>query len=298
MITFLTLFAAVVLLGRSRPAFTPAVRTRWKQRGAAAALVVVAVAAAPTGLILSKTIGRTLLPLGLLWIALLLITALRLILDDKRAAIRTGALAVVVTVLGSDPIGQGLMDLLEAPYQADPLAPGEPFDAVIVLGGGAQEGAGDAVELGPSGDRIFLGARLFHTKRTPLLVTTGTVIEGFQRPFDSLSATTRLWTDVGVDPAAIIPVTNTRTTREEAEQCARLIKERGWQRVGLVTSAWHLRRALGLFKRAGVDVVVPLAADHRGAPTWEGLYSLVPTGNGAYLQQKAMWEWIGAAVGR
>jgi len=67
--------------------------------------------------------------------------------------------------------------------------------------------------------------------------------------------------------------------------------------VGLLTSAWHLRRAEGLFRGAGVDVV-PLAADHVGPPTWDGLYSVVPVGMGAWLQQRAAWEWLGAAVGR
>jgi hypothetical protein len=52
-----------------------------------------------------------------------------------------------------------------------------------------------------------------------------------------------------------------------------------------------------LFARAGVTVV-PLAADSRGNPTWDGLFSMVPVGEGAWLQQKAVWELIGAAVGR
>ena len=43
---------------------------------------------------------------------------------------------------------------------------------------------------------------------------------------------------------------------------------------------------------------MPLAADHRGEPTWEGIYSLIPIGNAAWMQQKAVWEFLGAATGR
>lgn len=304
MISFFALFAAVVVIGRSVRDRALAPARRLQLRLAGGAFVVVGVFAAPMGLILSKTIARAILPLGLLWLLLLLITAVHLVADRRKQAAKTAALALALTVLGNEPLGQGLMQLLEEPYQQDPFAQGE-FDAVVVLGGGAQESPHGHFELGPSGDRIFLGTRLWMAKKTPLLVTTGTPIEGFKRPFDSLQATTTMWSEAGVDPAAIIAVTGTRTTSEEAAQVTKLARERGWKRIGLVTSAWHLRRATRLFGRAvgngsdrGALDVVPLAADHRGTPSWEGLYSLVPVGNGAWLQQKAVWEYIGAFVGR
>lgn len=296
MITLLALFVGVVVLGRALRSAGPPARIRPLPLLAVASLFALAAWAAPTGLIFIKTVGLVCLPLGLFWLATIFYTIHRLIFKDIRAAIKSGACAVVITVVGNEPLGHLMMDVLEAAFQGDPLAAGT-FDAVIVLGGGAQPGPPGVMELGPAGDRIFLGARLFHSGKTPLLVTTGTPIQGFQLPFDRLAATTRLWTDVGVPPDAIVPVTQTRTTAEEAQQCALLIRARGWKRVGLVSSAWHLRRATLLFAGAGVDVV-PLAADHRGTATWEGLYSLIPTGNGAYLQQKATWEWIGAAAGR
>lgn len=291
MVSFVCAFFAVLVFGRG---------LRFGARRGIAVVVavlllLVAGAAAPSGLVLSKSIARAILPLGLLWLVLLATLLKRLIVDDGRHAGAVFALVAAVTVLGNEPVGQELMQRLEDRFQDDPFAAGS-FDAVVVLGGGAQEAPHPHHELGPSGDRILLGARLWYAKQTPLLVTTGTPIEGFQRPFDSLSATTTMWREIGVDGAAIVAVSGTRTTSEEATAVAKLVAERGWKRVGLVTSAWHLRRAVRLFARAGVDVV-PLAADHRGQPTWDGLYSVIPTGNGAYLQQKAVWEWIGAAVG-
>ena len=298
MVLFFALCAAVVVVGRSFAA--PDGSGWWRRRHALRAcgllLVCVAFAAAPGGLVLSKSVARMLLPLGLLWLTLVAATLVRLVQRRHGAAGLTGLLLVVITLLGSEPLGQQVMERLERPYQRDPFAE-DAFDAVVVLGGGAQEAPHAHHELGPSGDRIFLGARLWHAGKTPLLVTTGTPIEGFQRPFDSLSATTTMWQEVGVPAAAIVQVPGTRTTSEEAEAVAKVAGARGWQRIGLVTSAWHLRRAERLFARRGVSVV-PLAADHRGAPTWEGIYSLIPVGNGAYLQQKAAWEWLGAAVGR
>ncbi len=292
MVAFACFCAAFVLVGRVLVGRGPRRTTMFL----AVAMIVFGLLSAPPGLVLTKTLGRAVLPLGLLWLVLLGQTLWSVVRDDRRGALRSGVLALAVTLLGNEPLGRWLCARLEEPYLADPFD-NAPFDAVIVLGGGAQIAPHDAYELGPSGDRIFLGARLWTARLTPTLVTTGTPIADFANSLDSTLATRRLWRDLGIPDEAVVAVDGTRTTREEAEASARLIQERGWRRVGVVTSAWHMRRALALFHRAGVSVV-PLAADHRGTPEWDGLYSVVPVGAGAWLQQKAMWEWLGAAVGR
>lgn len=295
MISFSLLFVAAVWCARALLAPGPAGRRAPFLLGA---LVVggIGVAVGPSGLILQKVVGRMALPLGLLWTALLVVTVVRLGLRDRRGATRSGVLAVAVTVIGSQFVGEVLMTWLERPYRNDPFVEA-PFDAIVVLGGGAKEAPHPHYELRLSGDRILLGARLHRAGKTAVLVTTGTAIEGFSTTFDGTAATRRMWEDVGVPSEAILQLDRTRTTSEEASRVAEVARVRGWRRIGLVTSAWHMRRAERLFQRAGVDVV-PLPADHLGVPSWEGLYSLVPIGYGAWLQQKAVWEMIGAATGR
>ncbi len=261
--------------------------------------IVIVVVASPDGLIFQKLLGRLALPPGIVWSGAVVVTAVQLARRNRPAALRSGAVVVVVTLLGNEWVGQVLMQRLEAPYADDPFAEA-PFDAVFVLGGGAADAPHAHYELSASGDRLLLGARLFHAHKTPLLVATGTKIPGFQQQFDNLLATRTIWQELAIPAAAIVVVENTRTTREEAVAAEQLIRERGWRRVGLVTSAWHLRRATRLFTFEALPqvTIVPLAADHRGVPVWEGLYSLVPVGTGAWLQQKALWELLGAAVGR
>ncbi len=295
MITFIAAFIAAVLafhLLREPDA------RRWPPIVAVVVLAVVAVIAGPEGLVLTKAIGRLALPFGLLWLVLVVISAWQI--AGRAAAARwSGAAVVALTLLGNDPLGQWLMQQLEAPYQADPFAEA-PFDVVIVLGGGASGAPHGHFELSPSGDRVLLGARLWHAQLTPLLMATGTKIAGFQQQFDNLLATHTIWRELGVADTNIVVVDNTRTTAEEAAACAKLVRERGFKRVGVVTSAWHMRRAMKLFAHEDFDgaVVVPLAADHRGEPTWEGFFSVIPVGQGAWLQQKAIWELLGALVAR
>jgi len=295
-ITFVAGFVALVVCLRAF--FHPSAR----RAGVAVAVVVllaIAVIAGPSGLVLTKVIGRLALPMGLVWVAVVVVTAWHIARRHVVAARWSGAAVVVLTLLGNDPLGQWLMQRLEAPYQADPFAEAA-FDVVIVLGGGASGAPHAHYELSPSGDRVLLGARLWHAKSTPLLIATGTKIAGFQDQFDNLLATRTIWRDLGVDDDAIVVIDDTRTTGEEAAACAKLVRDRGFKRVGVVSSAWHLRRAMRLFAREdfGGAVVVPLAADHRGAPTWEGFFSVVPVGQGAWLQQKAVWELLGAATAR
>lgn len=72
--------------------------------------------------------------------------------------------------------------------------------------------------------------------------------------------------DLGVPAAAVLTEERSRNTRENAEMSARLLRERGIQKVLLVTSALHMRRAVHLFEQQGL-VVHPVATDHEvGSP--------------------------------
>ena len=71
--------------------------------------------------------------------------------------------------------------------------------------------------------------------------------------------------DLGVPAAALLTEERSRNTRENAEMSARLLRERGIQKVLLVTSALHLRRALHLFEHQGL-LVHPVATDQGGSP--------------------------------
>jgi len=57
----------------------------------------------------------------------------------------------------------------------------------------------------------------------------------------------------GVPEADIITESNSRNTRENAVNTARVLAQHPeWKRLLLVTSAFHMRRAEGCFQKAGV----------------------------------------------
>lgn len=266
-------------------------------RGAAGfALGVAAFVAGPSGLVLQKLVARLVMPAAWVWDLAWIAFVVGVARAWRRLALAGAVVGVLLTIAGSEALGQAMNHWLERDYRDDPYAKGS-FDAVFVLGGGIDVAPHPSYELGPSGDRVALAARLHHRGLAKHLVISGTVIEGLAETFDNVAATDLILRELGVPATAIVRQSGpTRNTREEATAAVRLVRERGWTRVAVLTSAWHMRRAHALFERAGLDAV-PLAADHRGSLQWEGLYSIVPRDAGYYLVSKASWELLGAAVG-
>jgi uncharacterized SAM-binding protein YcdF (DUF218 family) len=172
-----------------------------------------------------------------------------------------------------------------------------PLEAVFVLGGGTERTPGGAAQLASAGDRVMLAARLYHRGVAESLVVSGSTIPGAAMPRDLSAEALAIWRDVGIAEADVIRIPEPTNTSEEIAAFAALAREQGWQRVGLVTSAWHLRRAMRL-AAAEAFYPLPLPADFRGLPRYDGLVSLIPSGPGFRYVHLAAWERVGAAVGR
>jgi len=262
--------------------------------GTALALLAL-VLLAPGVPVLAKIVGRLAMPLGLLWLAGML--ALPLVLARRRrAGWMLGLALLALTAAASEPLGLWMLAELEEDFvDRDPLAE-EPFDAVFVMGGGVHEGP-TGPSLGPSGGRVILAARLQRAGIAARLVASGSHVPGLERGADGVALTQTLWGQLGVPTEAIDQVGPAYNSRQEVEQYAAYAEEHGLQRVGLLTSAWHLPRALRLAERHDFHPT-PLPADFRGETRWEGAFSVVPSGGGAQLVHQACWELLGAATGR
>ncbi len=245
--------------------------------------------------VLRKLVGRLAMPPAWLWGALYLWSLGALRAGARRTAAGLAALWLLLTLSGNDLLTRAIVRSLEAPYLNLPAD--TRFDVAYVLGGGSQVGPDARPTLGPSGDRIRQAARLFHDGRAPLLVTAGTAVGGFMQavPRDLGAETAALWTEMGVPASAIVRLEGPRTTGEEMALLAREAPARGWQRVAVVTSAWHLRRALRHAAHHGLHAT-PVPADFRGGhPQWT-LVSLAPSATSLYVLRLALWEYLATLV--
>ena len=259
------------------------------------ALVVAAVTA--QDLAVQKLIGRLVMPFGLLWLGAWLVTGWQALQRRRRPALISLGVALAFSVLGSEPLADGLLKRLEHQHPPIPLASAGPFEAVFVCGGGTAVQPDGRAELGASGDRLLVAATLWHHQRTPLLIASSSSIAGLGATRDLASETADIWQECGIPQNAIISLPGPRNTSEEILRYQAEATARHWTRVAVVSSAWHLPRIAGLCQRAGFAPTL-IGADYHdeGFTSWALL--LVPTGNGASSLQTALWEELGALVRR
>ena len=272
----------------------------WLARGLSLGGVVVISAglyfAAPELPVLEKAAGFAAMPIGLIWLGWM-VAAIVLARRIPRVGYLSAVGWLLLTLAGNEYVGQQLIGALEEDYAHLSPVSEEPFDAVFVLGGGVTPTEDGYGQLGQSGDRVALAARLYHAGIAPVLVASGASVPGMGTQWESGGLTEQIWFHLGVEQSAIVVVDEAYNTSREVEAYAELIRERGWGRVGVVTSAWHMRRVQALADAQGVTLH-PLPADRRGRPEWLGLPSVVPTGAGFAAMHTACWEWFGALVGR
>lgn len=304
-VTIAGMAAAILLLGAISFALLgqalPRPRRGWRRHqleGLAVFLLVAALAAAPDALFLSKWAGRLAMPVGVFWLALLVASGWALGAQRRRLAAALLVLTVGYTLAGNENLGSSLVAGLEAPFRAQPVVD-EPYDAVIVLGGGTTLRPWGEPQVSSSGDRLVTAARWYRRGAVRRLVCTGSSVAGLdQREGRNLAAEARqVLVELGVPPEAIVELPGPRNTREELAAVATAARAEGWGRLGLLTSAWHLPRAMRHAEASGLRFD-PIAADFRGRPPVVTMVSVVPVANGFELTHLAAWEHLGAWVGR
>lgn len=126
-------------------------------------------------------------------------------------------------------------------------------DAIVVLGGGVsqQRDGFPTPDLKQGADRAWYAARLYNAGKAPIVIPSNSCAE----KCDNV-----LLMDLGVPKSAIKIETAARNTEENAKFVADMLGE--GKTVLLVTSAWHMRRAVMMFRRYAPGLeVIPAATD-------------------------------------
>jgi len=120
-------------------------------------------------------------------------------------------------------------------------------------------------EINSAGDRILHAARLYKMGLTPRIITTGGFPVGSRlKNCTEGEQNALLLREIGVDSSAILIDKKARTTAEHPRYVAAILDSlHVAKKIILVTSAAHMYRAMGVFKKAGFDVY-PAATDFRG----------------------------------
>ena len=199
----------------------------------------------------------------------------RRLLQVGAALLVAGLLVCLVTPVLRGPLAA--LTLRDTPVKAD---------AVVVLGGGVQCGT-RALESS-SLTRLVTGLKLWRAGYAPVVTVSeqsGLVGEA-NCPKMSVLEREYIRTLYPVDGPEVLTLRNVTTTRDEAQRVSEYAKKRGWQRVLLVTSPSHSRRAAGLFASYGLNVVSVPAPEIRFDET------LPRPADRLYALRVLLYEWL------
>ncbi len=163
-------------------------------------------------------------------------------------------------------VSQGLWFLIESPWERVAAKSAKSADAIVVLSGGGIGTFGkDQVVEWNDPDRFLAGIELFREGKAPLLLFTGGVnpLKGNTRTEGQLYLNEAL--KLGVPKKAIKVTSRVVNTTEEAKEISEIVREKKAsikQKVILVTSAFHMKRAKKVFERKGLSVI-PYPVDFR-----------------------------------
>lgn len=215
----------------------------------------------------SKVLGPLLDPrVALYWV---LLAGIALLWTPwKRAGRVLATLAFIVSLaLGSSPLGSLALNALENRIPAPAALPGK-IDGIVVLGGDVDPRMMRLRNATPGADaqRQIAFADLARRYPDAKLVYSGGSGRLIDRDDTDSDAARRLLPMLGLDPARVIFEDRSRNTWENAT----LSREVGQPSPGetwlLVTSAFHMPRAVGCFRSAGWTGFIPYPVGYKTPP--------------------------------
>lgn len=202
-------------------------------------------------------------------------------------------------LLATPAVSDLLRGRLESMYPPVPVEELPFADAIVVLGGGIDPptSRNPHPDLGAAADRYWHAFRLWRAGKAPEILISGGMLPWRDAGLSEAEAAVALLTDLGVPANRIVLEPASLDTRQNARLSADLLRSRGADRVLLVTSALHMRRALGHFNAAGVEVYTA-PTDHEVRADPPGLLRWLPDASALDGSRRALTEMLGYWMNR
>ena len=243
---------------------------------------------------LSKTLGIMLLPVNLL-IGIGLLGAI--LLATRFSSLGRKLLmvsALLLAICGFSPLGNLVLYPLESRFPPWDAARGAP-DGIVVLGGSIDADLsvahGTAAFTAAAG-RLIEAAALAHRYPNARVIFSGGSANLISADAREADYAADIFESLGVSRERLTMERRSRNTQENAEFSKAIAAPKSGERWLLVTSAYHMPRSVGLFRKAGF-AVEPYPVDWRtGKP--EDILEFSPVAvEGLERTDIGIREWIG-----
>lgn len=194
-------------------------------------------------------------------------------------------------------LGSLLLQTLEARF---PRPDRDPSDVacMIVLGGAFETEVTTArggMDLNQAADRFVEALRLsIRYPQAKILVSGGDGSLSGAYEGDA-AASIRFFEAFDIPRDRLIAETTSRNTEENAQNSRQLLASSGLGPCLLITSAFHMPRSVGLFRKADIDVT-PWPVDYRTAGNVSFTLDFTQPSLNAQLMSTAIREWVGLAA--
>jgi uncharacterized SAM-binding protein YcdF (DUF218 family) len=243
---------------------------------------------------LSKTLGIMLLPVNFL-IGIGLLGAILLATRFSSLGRRLLMVSVVLlAICGFSPLGNLVLYPLESRFPPWDAARGAP-DGIVVLGGSIDADLsvahGTAAFTAAAG-RLIEAAALAHRYPNARVIFSGGSANLISADAREADYAADIFESLGVSRERLTMERRSRNTQENAEFSRVIAAPKSGERWLLVTSAYHMPRSVGLFRKAGF-AVEPYPVDWRtGKP--EDILEFSPVAvEGLERTDIGIREWIG-----
>ena len=146
-------------------------------------------------------------------------------------------------------------------------------------------------------DSLRHGARLYAAGKAPTVITSGTT--WYRRRGQTGAEVMReLLVPLGVPADVVLAEGESRNTRQNALFTARLAAKHDIKRVLLVTRAMHMNRALGAFRKAGLEATPAPLSGRQRAPGERSFYAFLPQATTLHFATRNLHEWLGEKIYR
>ncbi len=205
---------------------------------------------------------------------------------------------ILLAIAGLSPIGNALILPLEQRFPVWDASRGAP-DGIVVLGGAVSAdiaAARNDVALNEAAERLTATADLARRYPNARIIYSGgegNLLYGGNESEGAL----RLFKQLGLAAGRVVTEDKSRNTVENAMLTKQIAGPKPGERWLLVTSAYHLPRAVGVFRQVGFAVEA-YPVDWRTRGTQDMLRPFSTVGEGLRRTDTAVREWAGLVVYR
>ena len=242
-------------------------------------------------LILIKLLYAWLLPPGIFLLAIL---AAYYYCHKSKNAHWLLLVFVLVYLLSIPAVSYRVIKPLENRYNQPAVSEIKDAQAIVILAGGSYDGVPDFDGTGQNSEstttRLAAGLRLHRVLHLPMVLSGGSL---FDDAVTEARTEYRFLRACGVEDRYLIKEDKSRNTAENAKFVKPIYQQQKYNKVILVTSAFHMPRSVALFQREGMNVI-PYPTDYRTNKTLRlNAFAFTPSADCVYHNSLAVKEYMG-----